>query len=385
MDPKVEIMLSILAYSFCSGTMLLLNKMTLHYLPYPSMVTTFQLVAAVAFIVTAKVTTPLKVDPIRWKFVIPYCYYIVAFALGVYCNMKSLSLSNVETVIVFKALSPCLVSIADALFLGREFPSFRSWSALGLIVLGSLGYASQDEKFQTQGISAYTWPFFYLVMISFEMAYGKSLLKSVDLQTLSGPVLYTNLLGIPPMLLFAMLGQEYHKFMTTHVTGSDNQPVVPIGGTACLLLLLSCAAGTGIGYAGWWCRGTVSATSFSLIGVMNKCLTILLNIMVWDQHATPWGIASLMLCLMGGSLYRQSPLRPTDSTTKTAKTAVALDHASAFDHGSTTTVATNNNNNSTSADHSNPMNGEDDLETALLLEERKGSDSPPFAAKRRSQ
>ena len=57
------------------------------------------------------------------------------------------------------------------------------------------------------------------------------------------------------------------------------------------------------------CRGKVSATSFTIIGVMNKCLTILLNLVVWDQHAPSGGIVSLILCLIGGALYRQAPMR----------------------------------------------------------------------------
>ena len=59
------------------------------------------------------------------------------------------------------------------------------------------------------------------------------------------------------------------------------------------------------------CRGKVSATSFTVIGVMNKCLTVLLNLIVWDQHAPPGGIICLLVCLLGGSLYRQAPMRKT--------------------------------------------------------------------------
>lgn len=158
MSPKLEVALSIAAYSLCSGTLVLFNKMTLHHLPFPSLVTCVQLIAALAFIFGAKMSGALPVDPIKREFVIPYLYYIVAFALGVYCNMKSLSISNVETVIVFKALSPCLVAVLDVMFLEREYPSPRSWLAIGLIVLGAYGYASYDEKFQTQGALAYLWP-----------------------------------------------------------------------------------------------------------------------------------------------------------------------------------------------------------------------------------
>ena len=42
---------------------------------------------------------------------------------------------------------------------------------------------------------------------------------------------------------------------------------------------------------------------------MNKCLTILLNVLVWDQHATPGGILSLFVCIAGGIIYQQAPMR----------------------------------------------------------------------------
>ena len=241
-----EVILSIVAYSICSGTLVLLNKMTLYHLPFPSLVTSFQLAVAVCFIFTAKGMGWLPVDPIKLEFVIPYLYYIIGFALGVYCNMRSLSTSNVETVIVAKALSPCFVAFLDALFLGREYPSTRSWGAIALIGVGAFGYASHDEKFQTQGMSAYFWPLCYLLTISFEMAYGKSLLKSVKMKTQSGPVLYTNLLGITPMLLFATFGGEFGKFRTKHAEETL------FTGKAIALLALGSAAGTGIGYSSWW-------------------------------------------------------------------------------------------------------------------------------------
>jgi len=189
MTSRTEVIASVVAYSICSGTLVLLNKLILHDLPYPSLVVSFQLTATLLFILTAKYSNKLPVDDLEWKYVVPYLYYIVAFAMGVYCNMRSLSISNVETVIVFRAMSPCLVAFLDAIFLGREYPSTRSWCGLLLIVLGAYGYASFDEQFQTQGLVAYGWPTAYLLIISFEMCYGKRIIRSVDLKTKSGPVL----------------------------------------------------------------------------------------------------------------------------------------------------------------------------------------------------
>lgn len=311
-SPKMETIVSIVAYSFCSGTLVLVNKLILHSLPYPSLVISFQLMATLIFIYSAKFLGYLQVDSIEWKYVLPYLAYTFAFSLGVYCNMKSLSLSNVETVIVFRAMAPLLVSFLDALFLGRELPSLRSWFALSIIVCGAYGYAQSDEAFQSQGWHAYLWPTLYLCIISFEMAYGKNIIRSVDLKTKSGPVLYTNLLGSPPMWLFAKMGNEYDKFWTDMWAREGSR--FPPGSIA--LLLLGCVVGTGIGYSSWWCRDRVSATSFTLIGVMNKCLTVLLNLLVWDQHAAPAGIASLFLCLVGGSIYKQAPMRSAVKPTR---------------------------------------------------------------------
>ena len=47
-----------------------------------------------------------------------------------------------------------------------------------------------------------------------------------------------------------------------------------------LVIGFSCVAGTLIGYTGWLCRGMISATSFTLVGVVNKFLTVLLNVLV---------------------------------------------------------------------------------------------------------
>ena len=143
-----------------------------------------------------------------------------------------------------------------------------------------------------------------LLTISFEMAYGKSLLKSVKMKTQSGPVLYTNMLGLPPMLLFATINGEFTSFSSAR----EDEEVL-FTNTAVLLLALGSVAGIGIGYSSWWCRGKVSATSFTVIGVMNKCLTILLNLVVWEYHAPPGGILCLLLCLIGGTMYRQAPMR----------------------------------------------------------------------------
>ena len=49
-----------------------------------------------------------------------------------------------------------------------------------------------------------------------------------------------------------------------------------------------------------------SATTFTVIGVVNKFLTVLVNLTIWDRHATTPGIISLLVCITGAVSYQQS-------------------------------------------------------------------------------
>jgi GDP-mannose transporter len=117
------------------------------------------------------------------------------------------------------------------------------------------------------------------------------------------------------MLLLASVGNEYEKLWTFWWANADFR----IPPASIPYLILGSLVGTGIGYSGWWCRSVVSATSFTLIGVMNKFLTILLNVVIWDQHATPGGIMSLFVCIAGGSIYEQAPMRGESGSAMSSK------------------------------------------------------------------
>lgn len=315
LSPRAEVIVSVISYSMCSGSLVLVNKLILHYFPFPSIVVTMQLFASIFLIYGGNMVGIMEIDKLTMAAIKPYLIYTVAFSTGVYTNMMCLNTSNVETVIVARALSPLVVSLLDPIFLGRELPSKRSFAALGLIVLGAFGYASTDEQFKSQGMNAYIWPALYLAVITFEMVYGKKIVNGVEFTTLSGPVQYTNLLGWPPMIVFAQMGGEFDRLkdmVAEYGANSYTGLLLKLPNESLALMVMGCLVGTGIGYTGWWCRSKVSATSYTLIGVLNKCVTVLVNLMIWDNHAPPSGIMSLLLCLIGGSFYKQAPMRKED-------------------------------------------------------------------------
>ena len=53
----------------------------------------------------------------------------------------------------------------------------------------------------------------------------------------------------------------------------------------------------------------VSAATYTLVGVVNKFFTVLLNVFLWDKHSSPAGLIAVCICLGAGFFYQQAPKR----------------------------------------------------------------------------
>lgn len=304
MEPKVstrrEYTAAILCYSICSCTMLLVNKLVMHFLHYPSIVSLIQFITAIQFVYILKLAG-WTIDNLEWKKLKPYTIYCISFACGCYANMRVLSSSNVETVVVFRASTPLAVSFCDYFFLQRDLPNLRSLLSLLSILGGAIGYVLTDSQFVLNGPGVYTWAFVYYISLVFSMVYGKKLISSVKLVSrVWGSVLYTQILSLPVLLTFAVVNREQETFLIA---------LLDLESTGAMFLALSCVVGFGISYSGWWCRDVTSATTYTLIGVLNKLATVTVNVLIWDQHASWTGVCALIICLLGGAFYQQAPSR----------------------------------------------------------------------------
>lgn len=239
-------------------------------------------------------------DDLEWKKLKPYFIYVLAFVLAIYSNMQALSHSNVETVIVFRACTPIAVSFVEYMFMGRDLPSIRSACSLTVVAVGAYFYCLSDSDFALKGIEAYYWVVTYAVLLTFEMTYGKNLTSSVKMKSMWGPVLYCNFLALAPL---GTLGYMQGEFVGV----VDKVFALPTEGV--LVLLFSCVVGTLIGCSGWYCRGMISAASYTLVGVVNKFFTVLMNVMLWEKHSSSNGLVAVCACLVAGFFYQQAPMR----------------------------------------------------------------------------
>ncbi|KAG6422659.1 hypothetical protein SASPL_113036 [Salvia splendens] len=50
----------------------------------------------------------------------------------------------------------------------------------------------------------------------------------------------------------------------------------------------------------------ISATGFTVLGIVNKLLTVVINLVIWDKHSTVVGTIGLLICMGGGIMYQRS-------------------------------------------------------------------------------
>ena len=82
------------------------------------------------------------------------------------------------------------------------------------------------------------------------------------------------------MLAIAMLSHEHDKLLK--LSAPEHELWTP---RTIAYLLASCVDGHAISFTGWYCRSQVTATCYTVLGVANKMVTVLVNLLIWDEHA----------------------------------------------------------------------------------------------------
>ncbi|KAH7537860.1 GDP-mannose transporter GONST3 [Ziziphus jujuba] len=288
-----------IAAGYCISASLLsiINKWAVMKFPYPGALTALQYFTSAAGVVICgwlKFVEHDRLDLLTmWRF-LPAA---IIFYLSLFTNSELLLHANVDTFIVFRSAVPIFVAIGETLFLHQPWPSVRTWASLATIFGGSVLYVLTDYQFT---FMAYSWALAYLVSMSIDFVYIKHVVMTIGLNTW-GLVLYNNLEALLLFPLELLIMGELKKIKHDISDESDwysFDVVLPVG--------LSCLFGLAISFFGFSCRRAISATGFTVLGIVNKLLTVVINLVIWDKHSTIVGTVGLLICMLGGVMYQQS-------------------------------------------------------------------------------
>ena len=62
---------------------------------------------------------------------------------------------------------------------------------------------------------------------------------------------------------------------------------------------------------------------------------MLINIFIWDKHASPLGLTCLLCCLAAAAMYKQAPLREQESDQEATNQMLPLVHDTSAERDST--------------------------------------------------
>lgn len=292
----------VVGYALCSSLLAIINKYAITKFNYPGLLTALQyLTSALGVYLLGKLGflhhDPFSLDTAKRFFPAAFVFF-----LAIFTNTNLLRHANVDTFIVFRSLTPLLVALADTTFRNQPCPSKLTFFSLVVILGGAVGYVATDSAFT---LTAYSWAFAYLVTITTEMVYIKHMVMNLGLNTW-GFVLYNNLLSLMIAPLFWFLTGENVEVFDALRSGSGSL----FDPSAFAAVSLSCVFGLAISFFGFAARKAVSATAFTVTGVVNKFLTVAINVVIWDKHASPFGLVCLLFTIVGGVLYQQSVTGP---------------------------------------------------------------------------
>jgi GDP-mannose transporter len=157
-----------------------------------------------------------------------------------------------------------------------------------------MGYARSDSSFAVKG---YAFCALWYGVFCLDQIYLKHVVNTVKMDSNWGRVYYSNLLASAP-LIFTFAGDASEL---EALRGMDTAAAVAVG--------VSVVLGAAMSYFAWSARALLSATSFTVVGNVCKLLTIAINVVIWDKHASPVGIVCLLFCLGAAYFYKQAPLR----------------------------------------------------------------------------
>ncbi|RVX04842.1 GDP-mannose transporter GONST3 [Vitis vinifera] len=242
-NPKVRASQKAAGYCISASLLSIINKWAVMKFPYPGALTALQYFTSAAGVVICGWFKIIEHDPLDRSTMWRFLPAAVIFYLSLFTNSELLLHANVDTFIVFRSAVPIFVAIGETLYLKQPWPTMKMWLSLATIFGGSVLYVLTDYQLT---FMAYSWALAYLISMSIDFVYIKHVVMTIGLNT-----------------------------------------------------WLSLSLGSLAGRA-------ISATGFTVLGIVNKLLTVVINLIIWDKHSTFVGTVGLLICMVGGILYQQS-------------------------------------------------------------------------------
>ena len=286
-----EVAFSLVGYSTCSISMILLNKLVIdtYKIDYPMGLLFMQNFCAWMLVVVLKRVGLVHYPDFDLKVVKRWLPLTILFVAMLYTSMKSLKIMSVAVQTILKNIAIVLTAFGDQYLFNKRVTK-EMYVSFSLMVLGSYLGSVGDRWVTSWGLF---WTFCNIFSTVAYVLYMKDLLSDVSREIgRYGPVFYNNLLSLP--FIFPSCVMTLPDMIDTISHSS-------IGATVCLGLMV--VVGSVMTFASFWCMKVTSPTTYSVTGALNKIPLALLGIFIFGHVPSGIGWLGIAVALCGGVWY----------------------------------------------------------------------------------
>jgi GDP-mannose transporter len=287
-------------YSACSVSMVLLNKMISYGLEpdvrerLPDLsVVLYQCLIAVVLVEAAKFLKMVDYPSFKVETAVSWVPLNLLFIGMLSSGFIALTYVSVPMITVTKNLTNLITVAGDYFLFGESFTMVVVVSIM-LMTLGAVMAGLNDLEFSLIG---YCWVAVNCLCTSSYTLYMRYASTNIKLPRF-GMIYYNNLLSALILLPICMLRQEYKALY-------DSEMMTPY---FIICNTLAGVVGFYLNFASLWCVSATSATTYAIVGSLNKVPITVLGFVLFNAKMTNEGILFVILATAGGFLYGYAKL-----------------------------------------------------------------------------
>uniref|UniRef100_A0A5B6ZM14 Sugar phosphate transporter domain-containing protein n=2 Tax=Davidia involucrata TaxID=16924 RepID=A0A5B6ZM14_DAVIN len=299
-----QALLSGLAYCISSCSMILVNKYVLSSYDFNAGISlmVYQNFVSVVIVSMLSFFGVISTEPLTWRLIKVWLPVNVIFVGMLITSMFSLKYINVAMVTVLKNVTNVMTAVGEMYLFNRRHDN-RVWAALFLMIISAISGGITDLSFHAIG---YTWQIFncfltasYSLTLRRVMDTAKQVTKSGNLNEFS-MVLLNNTLSLPLGILLVFVFNEVDYLSRTPLL---RMPIF------WMVMTFSGFLGLAISFTSMWFLHQTGATTYSLVGSLNKIPLSITGILLFKVPTSLENSASILFGLLAGVFFARAKMR----------------------------------------------------------------------------
>ncbi|KAG9457300.1 hypothetical protein H6P81_001808 [Aristolochia fimbriata] len=298
-----QALLSGLAYCMSSCSMILVNKFVLSSYDFNAGISLmlYQNFVSVVVVSILSWLGIITTESLTWRLIRVWLPVNIIFVGMLITSMFSLKYINVAMVTILKNVTNVMTALGEMYLFGKQH-DHKVWAALSLMIVSAVSGGITDLSFHAIG---YTWQIINCFLTASYSLTLRRVMDTAKLATKSGNlnefsmVLLNNVLSLPLGVILIFVFNEVDYLSQTPLL---RMPMF------WLVITLSGFLGLSISFTSMWFLHQTGATTYSLVGSLNKIPLSVAGILLFKVPTSLENFLSILFGLLAGIFFANAKI-----------------------------------------------------------------------------